>query len=314
MLQTPFRVQRARHIKQPHEPMSCQDNTPKTPNRLTNNTFNFNLQTPPALERTTVTVTPPSKKTKNSDCPERSHEVVSRTSKAWRRIKQTNLIQKLVKYQEWRVVLPGHMSCLTRPSFYTLQAAIDFCCTLHGNELTATVNSCSEEQLGTLDLDNMLEACNPEIDLDFEALFDDNAFSSALEDIDSLRHASRGSRVVVPIDTTSDVTDMTNKSKFRLRIVPTGVSLRPQNSRLASTAVACVGPRMKLYKFGSVDKTTIHKINKSLSVFSRPDNRLKRRFNANTAFTAPLAEKTENALTDDWECHETFEDIESGRI
>lgn len=159
----------------------------------------------------------------------------------WRRVKHTTLIQKRRNHKEWRVSLPPKFQGIERPSFRTLEGAVDFCNAIHETSIPKRAIDSSEAALGTIDVDAPLDHELADVDLQFdiEALFDSAQFEPEIE-------AARPPTPPAPSTPPTSPTPPTPRTvvreptrsgvNFAISIVPNGTPLRPQARVVARTA------------------------------------------------------------------------------
>lgn len=303
MLTASFRAQRIRFAKRPYDPTDKLDACPSTPKRSkkrggksskcqtsdvtevseVSDEPEISFEEPEGMPFTPEQVTPPSKRPCEFAADEEPALVdLSGTAPRWKRIKETKLIQKRIKHNEWRVALPDHMKLDTRPSFHTLKAAMAFCNVMHGLSLTSSKIACSEEELGTINLDEVgnMDSAFPEFNID--NLFDQTIFEPAIPEPDpeSLAKNEETKCKMIRIDTTP-LKKTSFTSKFTVSVVPKGANLRPDVRVMASTVVGSNALGSAIHNIGGTQRVFPREFSHCLKTAFRTHKRPRRKFKKN---------------------------------
>jgi hypothetical protein len=280
MLTSSYRVQRVRTPKRKYDPTLTE--SPCTPKRAT---------TPErAVRRKSVQTTPSSpEKIIKEELPLAPQ---TKSTNIWRRVTCTNLIQKRINFQEWRVVLPEHMKA-PRPSFHSYGDAVQFCNMLHGTELKFVSITSTAEELGTINVDDDCSDDGGEenVDIDLESFFNDDTFEALIESQLTTPPPPLAPPTPPPTPPPTLIVDKRKflklpaaplktfnvSSKFTLSIVPVGMVSRPTVSPMAIATMQSMHTDFhpRTIENGIV---TVESLNKELAKYPAKAARSKRSF------------------------------------
>ena len=145
------------------------------------------------------------------------------------------MIQKRVKHNECFSPSRPHE---TGYCHFSHPQGCNGCNVMHGLSLTSSKIACSEDELGTIDLHDVVNMDYAMPDLNLDNLFDQTMFEPAIPEPDpeSLAENEETKCKVIRIDTTP-LKKTSFTSKFTVSVVPKGTNLRPDVRVMASTVV-----------------------------------------------------------------------------